>query len=66
VDNALIKFGKYLGIEDLSILRGGLSTAQPDNRMGDPYEIAAAIIMISKIPYMCGTLISVDGGYTSV
>lgn len=33
-------------------------------RLGEPEEIALAIAMVSKVPFMTGALVAVDGGYT--
>ncbi|KAG8457745.1 hypothetical protein KFE25_005758 [Diacronema lutheri] len=41
-----------------------LKTAQPMPRLGEPEEIALAIAMVSKVPFMTGALVAVDGGYT--
>jgi len=41
-----------------------LQTAQPMPRLGQPTEIALAIAMVSKVPFMTGALVPVDGGYT--
>ena len=41
-----------------------LSTAQPFPRIGHPDEVAALIACVAKIPFVVGSLISCDGGYT--
>jgi len=41
-----------------------LETAQPLPRLGSPEEVAALIATVAKIPFVCGALISIDGGYT--
>lgn len=41
-----------------------LKTAQPLPRLGEPAEVALAIAMVSKVPFMTGALVPVDGGYT--
>jgi NAD(P)-dependent dehydrogenase (short-subunit alcohol dehydrogenase family) len=42
-----------------------LRTAQPLPRLGETSEIALAIAMVSKVPFMTGALVPVDGGYTA-
>jgi len=41
-----------------------LQTAQPLPRLGSSLEIALAVAMVSKVPFMTGALVPVDGGYT--
>ena len=43
-----------------------LGGSQPIPRIGEPQDIAAAAYSFSRIPYMTGQLIAVDGGFTLI
>ena len=42
-----------------------LETAQPFPRLGHPEEVAHTIAFVSKMPFMVGSNIQIDGGYTA-
>jgi NAD(P)-dependent dehydrogenase (short-subunit alcohol dehydrogenase family) len=42
-----------------------LETAQPLPRLGRPEEVAHTIAFVSKMPFMVGSNIQIDGGYTA-
>ena len=42
-----------------------LQTAQPYPRLGDATEVAHTIAFVSKMPFMVGSNIQIDGGYTA-
>ncbi|MGH8873810.1 MAG: SDR family NAD(P)-dependent oxidoreductase, partial [Acidimicrobiia bacterium] len=45
-----------------------LASSRPANRLGRPEEIAAAIVFVAgdQAPYMTGSEVVIDGGYTAV
>ena len=63
VDGAVNEFAKKKNI-DPDGLWDWLKTAQPYPRLGHPDEVAALITTLPKIPFIVGSTISIDGGYT--
>lgn len=43
-----------------------LETAQPFPRLGMPEEVAHTIVFVSKMPFMVGSTVQIDGGYTAM
>jgi NAD(P)-dependent dehydrogenase (short-subunit alcohol dehydrogenase family) len=52
---------------DPATMRRALESARPADRLGEPDEIAAAIVFAADpaAAYMTGAVISIDGGYTA-
>ncbi len=45
--------------------RRALEEVRPLNRLGEPQEIADAILYLAAAGYATGAVLSVDGGYTA-
>jgi len=65
IDTPLVVYGaRDLGIEDLDGFREALGKAQPIQRLGFAGEIAECVKFSTSQPWMTGSLIPIDGGYT--
>jgi len=65
VDTPLVDYGaKDLGIKDVEQFRGVLAKLQPIQRLGMAKEIAQCVRFATSQPWMTGSLIPIDGGYT--
>ena len=65
LNNAVDGFIKRTNLEKNTIL-DSLKTAQPINRIAQPYEVANVVcfLLSDESSFMTGSLCSVDGGYT--
>ncbi|KAJ1636369.1 hypothetical protein T492DRAFT_394734 [Pavlovales sp. CCMP2436] len=63
---AVAKIARLQGksAEEEEALVTWLRTAQPMPRLGESMEVAMCVAMVSKVPFMTGALVPVDGGYT--
>lgn len=50
---------------DEATMKEQLNHAQPYPRIGNPAEVAHAIAFMSKIPFIVGAQLSIDGGYVA-
>jgi len=65
IDTPLVDYGaKDLGITDVAEFRKILGGLQPIKRLGMPEEVAQCVMFTTKQPWMTGSLIPIDGGYT--
>lgn len=65
IDTPLVDYGaKDLGIEDVAEFRKMLGGLQPIKRLGMPEEVAQCVKFTTTQPWMTGSLVPLDGGYT--
>lgn len=66
VHSAIRGMADRAGDGDIDGRLASLASAQPFPRLGTPEEVAHSVAFISKIPFIVGAQLQVDGGYTCV
>ena len=62
---AVAHMADLAGDDDIAGRVKWLETAQPFPRLGTPAEVAHTIAFVSKMPFMVGSNVQIDGGYTA-